>query len=318
MDLRQLEVFRLIAQTGSFSAAAAQLGLTQSALSHQIRSLEEEAGEQLLARKRPRIHPTAAGQRLLESAGRIFAELSQVKESFGATRSGAPAAAVSGTVRVAATHLAIAYVYGDLLEHFAMRHPGVELVFHATETTEDPVSRVLQRDSDVGFTVLPQKHPKLNVTALFRAEQVLIVGRTHPLSSQRYTTVEELRRWPFARFEPRTGGRQVSDALFLPEGGYPPILAESNDVEYLKRIIRMGRGVALVPVFCVRNELQNRTIHALRLRGGRVIQDAGMVMRRDVSIRALELFRSVCVELGGKKLRAITLDNVDRPVFGTA
>lgn len=312
MDLRELEALKLIATTGSFSTAALQLGFTQSALSHQIRSLEEEVGEQLLVRARPRIYPTAAGQRLLTSAERIFAELEQVKAQFDKTRQGLS----MGTVRVAATHLAITYVYGDLLEQFATRHPAVELVFHATETTEDPVQRVLQRESDIGFTVLPQKHPKLEALTLFRAEQVLIVGRKHPLAKQKITSVEDLRHWPFARFEPRTGGRQVSDSVFLPGGGYPPILAESNDVEYLKRIIRMSQGVALVPVFCVRNELESGTIHALRLRSGRVIQNAGLVTRRDVSIRALDLFKQVCNELRGGKLRAITLENVDRPVFG--
>ncbi len=311
VDLRQLEVFKLIAQTGSFSTAARKLGLTQSALSHQIRGLEEEVGEQLLVRARPRTYPTSAGQRLLISAERIFDELAELKSQFGKTRPGAS----MGAVRVSATHLAITYVYGELLEKFAARHPGVELVFHATETTEDPVQRVLARESDVGFTVLPVKHPKLASVSLFGAEQVLIVGAKHPLAKQKTTTVQELRHWPFARFEPRTGGRQVSDSVFVGDGGYPTILAESNDVEYLKRIIRISLGVALVPVFCVRNELQSGTLHALRFKSGRVIQDAGMVMRRDASIRALELFTRTCMDLRGPRRRAITLENFDRPVF---
>src|SRR5437867_1422234 len=72
VDLRQLEVFKLIVQTGIFLTAARKLGVTQSALSHQIRSLEEELGEQLLVRARPRTYPTAAGQRLMISTERIF------------------------------------------------------------------------------------------------------------------------------------------------------------------------------------------------------------------------------------------------------
>jgi DNA-binding transcriptional LysR family regulator len=311
MDLRQLEIFKLIAESGSFSTAAQRLNLTQSALSHQMRALEEELGEQLLVRARPRVYATAAGQRVLASAERIFAEISEVKAQFERTRKGESI----GSVRVASTHLAMTYVYGELLEQFSARHPEVELVFHATETTEDPVQRVLQRHSDVGFTVLPVKHPQLLSIPLFRAEQVVIVGRKHPLAKQKQTTVEELRHWPFARFEARTGGRQISDSLFLKDGGYPPILAESNAVEYLKRIIRIGFGAAVVPAFCVRTELASGTLHALRLRSGPVLQEAGLVVRRDVTIRALDLFRSVCLELRGAKLRTINLDNVERPVF---
>lgn len=310
MDLRQLEALKLIGTTGSFSSAAEQLGLTQSALSHQIRNLEEEVGEQLLVRARPRIYPTAAGQRLLISAERIFIELASIKEQFARTPGEA------GSVRVAATPVAITYLYGDLLEHFIARHPGIELIFHATETTENPVQRVLQRDSDVGFTVLPQKHPKIEVTQLGRAEQVLIVGATHPLAKQQVVSIEKIRQWPFVRFEPKTGARLVSDSVFMPSGGYPPILAESNDVEYVKRIIRMGLGVSLVPVFCVRNELDRGTLRALRLRSGRIMQDFGLVCRADVSIRALDMFKKECLALRGPGLRTITLERLDEPLFG--
>lgn len=308
-----MEIFKLIAETGSFSMAAERLNLTQSALSHQMRALEEELGEQLLVRARPKIYATAAGQRVLVSAERIFTEIANVKAGFVNARKGEP----KGSVRVASTHLAMTYVYGELLEQFSTRHPEVELVFHATETTEDPVQRVLQRQSDIGFTVLPVKHPQILTVPLFRAEQVLLVGRKHPLAKQKQTRVEELRRWPFARFETRTGGRQVSDSLFA-DGGYPPILAESNSVEYLKRIIRIAFGVALAPVFCARAELTNGTLHALRLRREPLLQEAGMIMRRDVHVRALDLFKDFCVQLRGAKLRNVTLENMEQSVFEAA
>jgi len=311
VDLRQLELFKLISEAGSFSTAARKLGLTQSALSHQMRALEEELGEPLLVRARPRAYATPAGQRLLVSAERIFDELQRLKSQFVKTAPGAAA----GSVRVSATHLAITYIYGELLEMFAGRHPEVEIVFHATETTEDPVQRVLQRDSDAGFTVLPVEHPKLESVPLLRAEQVFIVAPRHPLARQRATTIDDLRQWPFARFEPRTGGRQVSDGLFLANGGYPSILAESNDVEYLKRVIRIGLGIAMVPVFCVRNELKAGLIKALRLKTGRVIQDAGLVVRRDMRARALELFVRACLQLRGPRPRSITLENAGEAVF---
>ena len=313
MDLRQLEAFKLILQTGTFSTAARKLGLTQSALSHQIRSLEEELGEQLLVRARPRAYLTAAGQRLLLSAERIFEELNELKSQFGKTRAGSSI----GTLRVAATHLAISYIYGDLLERFAGRHPDVELIFHATETTEVPVQRVAQRESDIGFTVLPVEHAKLEALQLIRVEQVFIVSPKHPLAPHKSTSIDELRHWPFARFEPGTGGRHVSDSLFIGQGGYPSILAESNDVEYIKRVIRIGLGVALVPVFCVHRELKNGTIKALRLKSGRVIQDAGLVKRNDVSVRAVELFEEECRNARGAKPKMVTLENAGDPLFGS-
>jgi DNA-binding transcriptional LysR family regulator len=311
MDIRQLEAFKLIVQTGTFMKAARKLGLTQSALSHQVRTLEAELGEQLLVRARPRTYPTTAGQRLLLFADRILDEVGELKAQFANTKGGSSI----GTLRVAATNLAITYIFGDLLEKFAASHPEVDLIFHATENTEMPIQRVAQRESDIGFTAFPVEHPKLEAFHLVRMEQVFIVSPKHPLARQKLTTLEELRRWPFTRFELGTGGRQVSDALFVGNGGYPSILAESNDVEYLKRVVRIGTAVALVPVVCVHSELKNGSIVALRLKSGQVLQDGGFVRSADVSTRALQVFESVCRAQRGSKPKVVTLENAGGPIF---
>lgn len=313
MDFRQLEAMKLIVDSGSFQVAAKQLSLTKSALSHQMRALEEELGEQLLIRARPKIYPTPAGQRLLHSAERIFAEVSAIKEQFGSPVSNETA----GTIRIAGTHIAITYVYGDLIEAFVNGHRAIEIVFHATEFTEDSVTRVLQRSADVGFAVLPQSHPQLAVTPMVKAEQVFVVGKTHPLAKGKTATIKALREWPFVRFEQKTGQRVVSDQVF--GTSYPRILAESNDVEYVKRIIRMGLGgVTLMPVFCVRKEIAEGTLHALRLSGERIMQDAGFVSRNDANVRALSLFRKDCLRMRGPSPRLLTLERLADPVFAPA
>lgn len=312
MEFRQLEALRLIANTSSFQLAAKRLSLTKSALSHQMRSLEEELGEPLLVRARPKIYPTPAGQRLLLSAERIFAEVACIKEQFDKSRH----ARSGGTVRVAGTNVAIAYVYGDLFEEFIVRQPSVEIIFHSAESTEDAVTRVLQRSADIGMTVLPQSNPELIVTTLVKAEQVFIVGRTHPLASQKTITLKQLREWPFVRFEQKTGQRVVSDQVFGSSGDYPRILAESNDVEYVKRIVRIGLGgVSLLPAFCVRNEVAQGLLHALRLNTGRIVQEAGFVSRKDVNLRAVALFRDECLRIRGRALRNISLENLEEQVF---
>src|SRR3954471_24669113 len=127
MEFRQLDAIKLIVDSGSFQVAAKRLSLTKSALSHQMRALEEELGEQLLVRARPKIYPTPAGQRLMHSAERIFAEMSAIKEQFGSAAGSEPA----GTIRIAGTHVAITYVYGDLIEAFVSRHRAIDIIFHA-------------------------------------------------------------------------------------------------------------------------------------------------------------------------------------------
>ena len=88
MDLRQLKALQAIAATGNFGEAADQLGVTQSALSHQVRQLEEELGESLLVRARPRTYASPAGRVVLESAARIMAELASLEQRFAQARHG--------------------------------------------------------------------------------------------------------------------------------------------------------------------------------------------------------------------------------------
>jgi hypothetical protein len=77
---------------------------------------------------------------------------------------------------------------------------------------------------------------------------------------------------------------------------------------HVKRIVRIGRAIALVPLFCVRNELGAGSLHATRIRKRSITQDAGLVCRKDLSLRALSLFRQECICMRGTSPREITLE----------
>ena len=123
MEIKQLKALSAIAEAGSFSVAADKLRLTQSALSHQIKNLEDELGETLLIRGRARVVPTAAGQHVLASAQNILAEVTAIRERFEAASPGP----VTGVLRIAATNLGMASLYGDLCEDFMARYPSMEV-----------------------------------------------------------------------------------------------------------------------------------------------------------------------------------------------
>ncbi|RZS86588.1 LysR family transcriptional regulator [Pigmentiphaga kullae] len=313
MELRQLEALRLIARVGSFQTAAKQLNLTKSALSHQIGTLEDELGEPLLVRARPKTYATPAGLRLLTSIEKIFAEIGEIKDEFNKS----PEAKLTGTLRIAGSNISIAYVYGDLIEEFVTEHRGVNLIFHATEQTDDSVTRVLQRSVDVGFAVFPQTNPNLISTPMVSVEQVFVVGRAHPLARRRIVSIDQLREWPFIRFEEKTGQRLMSDQVFGSNNDYPQIMAELNDVEYAKRLLRMSLGaVALMPIFAVRREIDAGILHGLRLNSGRIVQEGGLVHRADANLRSLDVFIDECVKMRGKKIRMLGLEHYDEPIFG--
>jgi len=216
MEIKQLKALVAIAESGSFGEAATRLSLTQSAISHQIRHLEEELGETLLIRGKPRVVPSASGRAVLASAYAVLAEVDAIRNRFADE----DPQSLAGEITVAATSVGMTYLYGDLCEGFMRRYPKVELVFRSAETAEEATRSVEKGAADVGFVPFVQEHPTLHRVPLGRAEDALIVGRSHPLFRRKVVCVAEILNWPFVRFHPGSGSRSQSDLLFEATG-YP-------------------------------------------------------------------------------------------------
>lgn len=291
MDLKQLAVLRAIADTGSFNAAGDQLGLTQPAVSHQLRRLEEELGETLVLRRRPRATLSPPGATVLAAAHRIFDEIDGLKQAFAQ----ADDKAIGGVLRVTASNLGIIYLYGELLERFIAEHPRIEVVLTAAETPFDGVRQVLARGADAAFVAFPVDEPSLTEVVLGETEHIVIVARSHPLARRRGISVADLQRFPFIRYKLGAGSRVISDALFLKRGGYPEIFVESNDTEFVKRIVGLGYASAITPRFVVTHAPRDRRLKSLRVVDGIGRQKYGLVFRRDTRMRALSVFAAFCV-----------------------
>jgi molybdate transport repressor ModE-like protein len=290
MDLKQFAILRAIADTGSFNAAAEQLGLTQPAVSHQIRRLEEELGEMLVLRRRPRVALSPAGSAVLATAHRVLAEVADLKQAFSRRKDGE----ISGVLRVTASALGIIYLYGELLESFIAAHPRIELNLTATETPLDGLRQVVSRGADAAFVAFPIVAERLTEVALGETAHNVIVANTHPLAALKSVTVSDLRRHPFIRYKTGAGSRMVTDSLFLPRGGYPEIYLESNDTEFVKRIVALGYAAAITPRFAITGHARDRRLKTIPVKESPLRQRYGLVYRNDVRMRTLSVFAAFC------------------------
>jgi len=208
-------------------------------------------------------------------------------------------------LRIAASTLGIIYLYGDLLERFIGQYPRIELVVTAAESGIGAARHVLTGSADVAFTPFPLDLPNLQTMVLAETEHVVIVSRQHRLAARKRVSVNDLRNDPFIRYQADAGSRAVSDQLFLPSGGYPPIFLESNDTEFIKRVVMLGMGSAMVPAFTVTDEGRDRRLIALAVEGMPPRQEFGLVWRRDVRMRTLRVFQEFCLEqresVGGRQ-----------------
>lgn len=294
MDLRQFQALRAIARTGSFTVAARQLNVTQSALSHQIKNLELELGETLVMRSKPRVRLAPAGERVLACADRVLGEISRLKRQFAQLENDEP----EGALRVAVSALALDYLFAHICEAFIVAYPRIELIVTATETPAEGVRQVIARRSDVAFTSFPLETSSnaLDLVTLGRSEHLMVAAPKHPLARLEEVGPEQLRRSSFIRYGLGAGARGASDQFFKRAGGYPPILMESNDTGFVKRIVIMGLGIALMPYATVRQELAKGELKALPVQRTPLSQDFGLAYRRGTRMRALDLFKKLCLE----------------------
>jgi LysR family transcriptional regulator, cyn operon transcriptional activator len=280
MELRQLRTFRVLADTLSFTRAAERLHLTQSAVSHQIKLLEEELGGPLFTRTSRGVRLTAMGEQALEHAERILDESDRLQERVGHAR-----AVPSGRLRAAAATQAFVHLFAPLFQRFVRTYPHVDLTFRTTVSTDHTVADILNGVADVGFASLPLYSPALQAHRLFEDELVLVVGARHRLASKRQVDARELFRERLILLERGASIRRVTDDLFARLEFTPDTALESNDIDFIKLMVTQGLGVSLLPGWAVREEVRQRRLARLHVRGHR--------LRRQVSMISLGRFQPV-------------------------
>jgi DNA-binding transcriptional LysR family regulator len=278
MELWQLRTFRAVAETLNFTRAAERLNLTQSAVSHQIKALETELDEPLFIRAKPGVKLSEAGKIALDYAVRILDEADALTERISGSEH-----SPKGRVRAAAATQAFVHLFASLFESFMRAHPGIELSFRTTVSTEQTVTDILNGAADVGFASMPVYSPALQVTELFEDELVLIVGRTHRLALQAEAKVEEIERERLILFERGASIRRATEDFFKRVGIRPELALESNDTYFVKLMVEHGLGISLLPSWAVREEVLAGKLAQLKI--------SGHTLRRSVAMLSLGRFQ---------------------------
>jgi DNA-binding transcriptional LysR family regulator len=277
MELNQLRTLRTVAETLNFTRAAARLGLSQSAVSQQIKTLEDELGEPLFVRVKRGVTLSDAGRVALLFASRILDESDTPKE-----RLAGPGQPLTGRVRVAAATQAFVYLFPALFESFLRAHPSLELSFRTTASTEQTLADILGGQADIGFASLPVYSPALQVVEVFEDELSLVVGRGHALAARSAVEAGDLRHERFILFERGNSIRRATDQFFQQLRLAPPLALETNDTYFVKVMVERGLGLSLLPAWATREEVAAGRLVRVAIEGHR--------LRRSVSLIALGRF----------------------------
>ena len=293
MDTRQLQAFCAVVERKSFSRAAEQLGVTQPAVSLQVRSLEQRLGQTLLDRSGRRVEPTEAGRRLYRSAQRMLALEEQLYEEVAAD-----AGRLAGTLAIGASTGPGAHLVPTLLCEFQRAHPDVRVALSIWDT-QTVIDHVVDRGLELGVVGALRRHRSLEFEPLVRDEIVLAVPPAHHAAG-RTLSVDELKEEMLIVMQEGAGVRQVVEEELRRAGlrlrDVEPKL-ELGLQESVKSAVGAGYGVAFISRTAIEGELAAGTVAAARVEGVEPVRQIYVVRARGRAItRAAEAFLAFAKE----------------------
>ena len=264
MDTRQLAAFCAVVERRSFSQAAARLGVTQPAVSLQVRSLEKRLGTQLLDRSGRRVVPTEAGLRLYRGAQRLL----QLEEQLLTEVAGQDEQAVTGSLEIGASTGPAAIVVPLLLCEFKRENAEVKVELSVSDT-QTVVSRVAERELELGIVGAARRHRSVAFEPFFTDEVILACPPGHAFAG-RTVELDELKEGPLVLMQEGAGVRQLIEDELRRKGRRVRELGSGLELglqESVRSAVQAGFGVTFVSRRAVEPELAAGTIAEAKVDG---------------------------------------------------
>ena len=269
MDLRQLEIIRAIADSGSFTAAGEKLHVSQSAISRQILLLEDELGEPVFHRIGRRIRITPAGEALLQLSHRVFQDLQDTVSTISDKRE-----SLQGTIRLVGGMTVCLYVFPVLLSEVRRLHPHLDMKV-TVGSAERSIAMLRSGAGDLGLLTLPVEASDLVAVPVLREELLLITYPTHPIAKKKTITPNDLDKEPFVLFETGSITRRLVEAFFARERIAPQIIMETENVEIIKAMVRSGLGMSIIPWQAAAADVRTKQLFCSRVAGTSLERQTG-------------------------------------------
>jgi DNA-binding transcriptional LysR family regulator len=297
MELRQLEIFRALAEELHFTRAAARVHCVQSNVTTQIRSLEQELGTPLFDRLAKRVVLTDAGRRFLPYADRILSSLAEARAAI--SESTTPA----GPLCIGAPESVLTYRLPGVLRRFRKLYPQVELTFRPY--FDDGLFASIESGKLDAAVWMKDKidDDRLKFIRLRTEHVLLIAGPKHPLVKKKKVLPEDLRGQKLLLTEAGCAYRKKLDQLMSLMAIRAGNTTEFSSVDAIKECVRLGLGLGLLPEIVVSEELARKKLATLRWVGPEMDIATYVVWHRDKWLTpGLRAFISVVQEMLGKQL----------------
>lgn len=259
MNLWHLAIFHAVAESGSVSAGAAQLHVSQPAVSRQLRQLEATLGSTLLDRLPRGVRLTESGSLLHDYAQRIFALEQEAEIAIRELRQ-----LNTGELTIGASSTIGNYLLPPLLAEYRRRYPGVDISVEISNT-HTIEKNLLNRRLALGLTEGPLTSPELHAEVFLQDQIVPIVSARHPLARQRRTSIQALLQETLLQRETGSGTRDFVDQMLQRRHLKFAHAIGLGSTEAIKKMVAAGGGVAFISLLAIETELRARTLKILAI-----------------------------------------------------
>jgi LysR family transcriptional regulator for metE and metH len=251
MEMRHLRLIRTLAAEGTLTAAGKKLFLSQSALSHQLREIEDELGVQLFQRANKRMVLTAAGRRVLNSADVVLEEIEDVREDILRMSSGE-----TGTLRVAACRCAGFHWLPTVLKPFKKSYPGVEVSID-TAPSHDPIGLLIANSIDIAIVNFKDENHGIAYLKLFDDQMVAVARSDHPWAAKEHVVAKDFSDDHLVTHDLPFEQVEFNRKVLLPAGIEPASLTRVPTTHAIIELVKAGIGVAVVNLWSIQPYLKS-------------------------------------------------------------
>ncbi len=262
IDIPDLEMVAAIAASGSVTRAAGELHLTQSAVSHRLRAIEERLGTALFLRVGKRMIATAAGDRMVAAGRRVLDDLRTTEDDV--RRLGAGDA---GVIRVCAQCNTGYHWLPPLVTVFRRRYPSVDVSL-AVEHTIRPLEALLEGKLDIAIVTESVRHDQVRVRSLFQDEHAAIVAPDHPFAHRAFLRPEDLASERLLLYSSSPDDSFTFQAILRPAGVVPRQVSFVMLTEAILEMVKARLGISVLQTWAVEPALRSGEVRAVPITAG--------------------------------------------------
>lgn len=274
MHVENFKIFSDLVESESFSRAAKLNGITQSAVSQQLRAMEKHFSILIVDRSQKQFRLTREGQKLFSSAKEILylydklnSELLEMKK------------VISGTIHISTVYSIGLHELPPYVKAFLSKYPEVNIRVEyrrANNVYDD----ILTNSIDLGLVAYPQKHKQLEVLPFHDDILVLVVSPEHPLAKKKTVNLEEIAKQKFIGFEPDIPTRKATDQIFREANLEVEPVMEFDNVETVKRAVEINAGIAILPQTTVIREEAQGLLNVLKFQNKTYKRPLALIHRK--------------------------------------